>query len=408
MNKKIIFSIFIVESFIIILGIIKTPVWGDEKNYHIPLVKNISMETIIESNSKYSSAYTPLPYIISKPFYQLISSHFILRVLNTIIFGLTIFMVYKILKGANVREAELYTILISLNPYMLRAGYLFLMTNWGIFFSLTGIYFYFFSNSKHNLLIAHGFWLLAVLSMQWMLMVYVGIIIYEFEQFIIGKKDYRSFIQLLVFKVISLLPMLYLFIIWHGLTHPNFHVHTLATSLPHLNAILAIIGFWFFFFIIKNITKINWNAVKLLIFISPVLLINLPVHSNSHGYNVITGLVSSFCKKVEIVIGIPYSLSTGIFVILGFMGLFQLLEVNSKKNSYFLYITMGLITAFAVSSRLGASHIFVMIPFLILTLANYLNKSRLTFNLLMFQAFLITVIYNIYIIYVRSHGRSFI
>lgn len=70
------------------------------------------------------------------------------------------------------------------------------------------------------------------------------------------KKDYRSFTQLLVFKVISLLPMLYLFFIWHGLTHPNFHAHTLKASLPHLNAVIAIIGFWFFFFIIKILLKL--------------------------------------------------------------------------------------------------------------------------------------------------------
>lgn len=95
-------------------------------------------------------------------------------------------------------------------------------------------------------------------------------------------------------------------------------------------------------------------------------------------------------------------------MILGLIGLIQFLKVNGKMNSYFLYIAMGLITAFAVSSRLGASHIFVMIPFIILTLANYLNKSRWTFNLLIFQAFLITIIYNIYIIYVRSNGRLFI
>ena len=363
---------------------------------------------VLDPNSSYSSAYTPVPYFLGHVFYRIHPCLLTVRILNAIIFVLSVLIAYKLFFQVTKKAALTLAAFYALNPYLLRAGYLYLMSNYGILFALIGIYFYFYYKGNFQFWIAHISWLLAVLSMQWMLMIYVAIILYEFEQYILDKNKVKEFFKLFLIKMVSLMPAFYLFYLWQGLTHPNFHAHTLKSSLPHFDAVLAVLGFWFFFFIVQNIRKIKWQIFKTLIFITPILLMNLPMHSNNHGNNVITGIVSSLCEKVELISGFPYDISTGILVLLGAIGLILIWEETDNELKHFLYIASGLITAFSASVLLGASHIFIMIPFIIFALQRVIVQRKAIFNLLLIQSLTIVVVYNLYIIFLRPYGAYFV
>jgi len=407
--NKIIFFIFISELLLLTIGIIKTPTWGDELNFHAPLAQNISWEKIIDADSNYSSAYTPLPYIIGNLFYRIKASLYTLRIVNGLVYILTIIVVFKLFSQIDKTNALALTALTSLNPYLFRAGYIYLMSNYGILFALTGIYVYFYLQGAKRLWLSHICWMAAVLSMQWILLVYVAFVIYEFELFVLERKDYKAFAKLFLLKIISLLPALYLFWCWQGLTHPNFHSHTLASSIAHVDAVLSVLGFWFFLFIITEIKKLKRKIVAWLIFLVPVLLLNLPKHAAKHGLFVITGIASAFCKKTEQILQIPYSVSTAVLVLAGVL-LLVMLWNNDGLDDFqrtMLYMVSGLFTAFAVSTLLGASHIFIAMPFILFIPAKKPVQNRKLFSGLVFQYFVMSIAYNGYIIFFRSHAMFF-
>jgi len=72
--KKVILLIFTAEILLTLYGIYRTLSFGDEEGYHSPLAKNITWQMIFDRNSSYSSAYTPLPYLIGHAVYRIIPS----------------------------------------------------------------------------------------------------------------------------------------------------------------------------------------------------------------------------------------------------------------------------------------------------------------------------------------------
>jgi len=147
-----------------------------------------------------------------------------------------------------------------------------------------------------------------------------------------------------------------------------------------------------------------------LIFLFPVLLLNLPEYSEKHGLFFITGIVNAFCKKTEQILQLPYSMSMAVLVLAG-LTLLVMLWNDDDLNGFqktMIYMTSGLCTAFAVSTQLGASHIFVAMPFILLVLPKKLLQNKKLFYGLLFQYFIISIVYNGYIIFFRSHGVFFI
>ena len=102
----------------------------------MPLAQNISWHKIVSADSDYSSAYTPLPYIIGKLFYRIKASLYTLRVVNGLVYFPTIFIAFKLFFQIDKMNAFALAALCSLNPYLLRAGYVYLMSNYGILFTL--------------------------------------------------------------------------------------------------------------------------------------------------------------------------------------------------------------------------------------------------------------------------------
>ena len=178
----IIWILLAIEVCITLYALITMSSWGDESAYHAPLAETINWHSIINSHSNYSSAYTPLPYLIGNIFYKIWPSLYMLRLLNWLVVLMSVFIFYKIASRIVPENKWESTLLFTANPYLLRASFIYVMFGYGLLFALIGIYLYFYAEMKYNYLLTNIFFGLAVLSMQWMLVLYPAFLLSELKK----------------------------------------------------------------------------------------------------------------------------------------------------------------------------------------------------------------------------------
>jgi hypothetical protein len=385
-------------------GIFITPVWGDEKEFHYPEVKNISISQIVDKNSSYSTTYPPLPYIMGAAVYKIFKDIYSLRILNYFIFLFLVYFFYKIAVNLSGNPLTFLLLLIS-NPYILKGSFIYYMTDYGLLFGVAGIYFYFFSHNKYKFLTAHFLFGLAVLCQQWMLIIIFSVFLNECADLYLGKLQRNFFLKGLLYKFLFLLPSLLLFYFWGGLTHPNFQYHKLTPSFVHLTGSLAnigLFGIFLLFFIYKKYFKIEHI---LLVYFLPLLFLTIPVHSEKQGSDFITGAASQISIQLQDFIYLPYKLS---MLILAVAGLLTMVAVISKEDGHFIpflkYVLAGFLVAFFSSERLGATHIFISIPFLFLVFNSDLKENKLLQNLLIIFFYSISLFYLFYFTLFKTKG----
>lgn len=380
----------------------------DEINYHYPNAKYFSFERITDPNSEYSSAYTPLPYLFGKIILSIYDSITSLRLVNFVVFIFFGFYTYLISKRLTSFPLILTLIIIS-NPYLLRSAFTYYMFNYGLMFSIIGIYLYFFSTLKHKYFISHIFFGLAVLSQQWMLVVIGSIFLLEL---FISNFDKASLIKLsrgFVFKLITLLPAIYLFITWNGFNHPNFEAHKLYPTFEHLNASFANWGFIAFFIVLFYFKKYLYKRELIsLIFILPVLFLAIPSHTTGHGPEQITGLTAQLATQLENFTSIPFNLTFFIFIVSGLSLL--IMCISKGKNEFELlmfFIIISFLVAFTSSTLLGASHIFVSAPFILFLFQKEILAHKFLKYLIVLQLYSVSLFYIFYWGLSVVEGKSF-
>lgn len=386
------------------LAIFITPSFGDELNYHYPLARNITIKTIIDPGSNYSSAYMPLPYLIGKILLRIFDSLIALRILNFIVFMLAIFFFDKIARSIT-KEHEQLTLLAFLNPYLLFSSFVFYMYSWGVLFALVGLYFYLVRRSKPA---ADIFLALAVLCQQWMLVVVVAVIIYEGTQALERKLSLASWGIGIVRKALFLMPAAAIFLSWQGLTHPGFSSHGLHPSFEHLNIVLVNLGFMFGLVVLAHFKSFLKTRYLPLFFLLPILYLSIPAYSSYNGINQISGFIANFADKAGTMLHIPFDWILFPFIVFGLLLLVQMLaERNHDEKKVFLFIICGFLAAFVAHSRLASAHVFAMIPFVLLFLQKEIQACKWLPKAMMIQYFFVSGIYLIFTIFYRSHGVQF-
>lgn len=377
-----------------------TPGWGDEINFHYPNSKNISLKQILDANSSYSSAYTPVPYLIGRVIIAVHDSLTALRLFNFIATLLLVYFFYRIASFFSATPL-LLTLLLTANPYLLRSAFLYYMFNFGMLFAILGIYFYFVSTSSYKYLFAYICWGLAVLSQQWMLMLFVASWIMEFHEYL-GKS--MSLVRLLCLSLLKmgvLLPALVLFVFWHGLTHPNFHYHALHPGFEHLNATLANWGLAAILIVLYNYKKVIRINYLPLLFLAPLFYLAVPVHSINPGSHLSNGVAVQMASQIARLTPLSYQ---SCLLGLALFGLAVLVLILSKQHEtleiYMKFALLGFLAAFVASTNLGASHILISLPFLWLIFYQDFNSS---FRLLLFTTLQFYLISWFYIIYVSFY-----
>lgn len=389
-----------------LIAIFYTPTWGDEKYYHYPNAKIISLNEIIESNSSYSSAYPPLPYIIGSAFLNFYDSVYTLRLVNfliVVIFGIFIFRIGRKLG----KDPLLFTLLIMANPYLLRAAFTYYMFAYGLLFVTIAIYYRFFSTYKYNNLIAHIFLGLAVFSQQWMLVVVFAFFIVDFISSGEFSSPVRKISESILLKILVLFPDFILFYIWKGLTHPNFQEHAIKPSFEHLTGVLTNWGLALFFLVLFYYRDVLKTKHIPFLFIIPLIFLAIPEQSCYHGIDQITGITAQIAVQLENYLHLSYNVTTLILSIFGLLSFILIINKDDKGLEGILkYSTLGFFIAFTASTNLGASHVFVSLPFLVLIFYEEINKKPVFKYLLLCQFLVISITYIVYISFFRSHGIS--
>lgn len=383
------------------VAIFITPSFGDELNYHYPLAKNITIKTIVDPGSDYSSAYMPLPYLLGNVLLRLFDSLLALRILNFIVFLLAIFFFDRIALSMTKEHKQL-TLLAFLNPYLLFSSFVYYMYSWGVLFALLGLYFYLMRRSKP---VADIFLALAVLSQQWMVVVVAAIIIHEGTLVLERRLSLAQWGIGIARKTLFLLPAAAIFISWRGLTHPSFSSHGLHPSFEHLNIVLVNLGFMFVLVVLANFKSFLKTRYLPLIFLLPILYLSIPAFSSYNGINQINGFIANFADKVDKVVHIPFSWVLFPFIAAGLLLLVLLLKGRTfDDKDIFLFIVCGFIAAFVAHSRLASAHVYLSLPLVILFLQREILSQKWLPKAMFIQYLLIAAVYLIFTIFFRSHG----
>jgi len=394
-KQTLYFGIFlpVVYSFI---AIFFTPVWGDELLYHIPTAKNFTFSVLFGDNLLYNTAYTPLPYIIGKTFINMWDSYILLRLINFLIFLCLLLVFYKIFILLNKKPLFFILLLIS-NPYLLRASTTYYMFNYGLLFAFIAFYFIIKNETKFSNTIVSLMLSLAVLSQQWMLILVVARQIVELVNNIKLKNGLNVYIKNLAVQVVLLSPALLIFFIWKGLTVPQFNIHQLKPTFEHANAVFANIGFIGIFIILFNFKRfLNINYLSL-IFLIPLIWLTIPNHSNLHGLENSTGVAAQICTQLQKFVLIPYNFSMLILVFFGIL-VYVLVFINkSDKFSHILKLfIIGLSVVFTSSVKLGASHIYILVPFIFLYFRDEIDGNKYLKQSILIQMYFLALFYLIY------------
>lgn len=374
--------------------LIKAEPWGDELYFHYPNAKYFSVDRVINLNSSYSSAYTPLPYAMGHIVLQIEDNILYLRIFNFLIFLLLIYFFFKL--SINISNKPLLlTLLLVSNPYLIRSAFTYYMFNYGILFAIAGIYFYFFYKSRYNLFISHVLLGLAVLCSQWMIVIIISLFLSELMKLIKNEITSLDFIKSSTYKTVCIIPSAIIFLYWQGFTHPNFNQHSLYPTFEHLNGTLANWGFITFFLLISNFKYLlNSKILLFVVIFLPLLFISIPEHASSHGQEVITGVAAQISTQFESIFLIPYQLSMFILIISGLLTLIYIIKSDKNNFEFFIsFILVSLLTIFTASTKLGASHIYISIPFLILYFQKKILENGVISTLVTIQLYIISIFY---------------
>lgn len=388
------------------VSIFIAPSYMDELNYHYPMAQSISLQQAINPGSDYNSAYPPLPYFVANLFLRINSSLIILRFLNFAIFLLAVWFFYQLAKKLT-KDHLVLTLLFFLNPYLLKASYMFLLYNWGLLFMLIALNVY-FPQGKWRHWSGDFFMLLAVLCQQWMLVVVLALLLYRLDLYLRKQITLGLLMKSFTGKFFVFLPALLLFYKWGGLTHPNFASHALHPTFEHLSGILANVGLLMLIVVLANFKTIFKKSNVLPLLPLPLLWLAIPRHSIGQGPQEISGVVSQLATKADVLLHMPYALTMFLFIVAGYLLLLLILQ-NHKEGlpKFFLYAVLGFFIAFVASARLAASHIYISLPLLLLLLRGEIEEMRAGKIWLIAQFFSFSVVYIVYITFFRSQGISF-
>lgn len=411
MNRVYIF-IMIGLIFLAFFGIYYTPVFGDESEYHYPMVRNITIESIVNPDSNYSSAYPPLPYTILKLFYKVCPSIYMLRVVNFIIYICMLVAFYK-LTAMYMKNNIPVMFLLSLNPYAFKSAYILYMFNWGLLFSGISLYFWFNKQKIINRYLSIFFMTCAVYSSQWMLAVPISLIGFQIINNISGESlfnqirnlNYRDILVLLI-PYILFFPLYYY---WGGLVHSNVTMHRINPNISSFQKIFIVIGYFYFMYLTLINRKISLAIIFFIIVLIPLMYLFIPEPASDFGIGYMSGIPSRVAAVLEQYTFISSSISLSILSIIGLLLIISSIKYikianNLEKVCFIIFIMMGI--SFIMSEKLGTSHVMISLQFLSIAIISMYKRSikygRVVMKILITWWVVNVFVYNIYIIFIRS------
>lgn len=400
-NFIIIFFIFFV-----ILSQIQNNFKIDEYYNHFPTVLNIYEKGLIKTinSDSYKAANTPLPYLLSLiPFKVSGFSPDIksLRLINSLIALLSLIVIYFLIKDIDQKFSALY--LVFFYPYFLKPAFTYYMAIYGLLFFFITILL--IKNQNESRL--KWFWIglsvaAAVLSQQFYLILIPSVLIYILYYYDNNIK--KIALTGLIFLIPSLSLTLPIFILWNGLTHPNYSLHQVKPDFSNLTSILLVSGgilIFYFASIVKYLDKKIYLIFLIISFFLNVFF--YPEFSIKGGYEKITGYSFHFINIVEKFNYYVSFLLRFLLVSVGLYGIYSLLKIMyNKKELFFLILVIMLIAGFTFNVYLAERHLLPLAFLLIIYSSININSERLLKLWYSFQV-IFGSIYFIYYLYYQPN-----
>jgi hypothetical protein len=354
----------------------------DETLFHYPNMINFYQNGLAATfNSQYSAANTPLPYIIVASLAKLVSPSLVLaRIVTGVLSFFTLLLAMRLLNRQGANPYSVFVLLFY--PYFFVNSFVFYAVNYGLFFALLGLLA--LDNEQTQTLdnvhtekgygrdFLAGICLsLAVLCQQFYLVVPVAIALSRTLLTLRRAPLLPALTRTTIANIILMLPLsapVFIFIRWHGLTHPNFHVHTLAFVPSTVTAILFVTGFCFIPYLVQSYNSITGRN-KFLALVAAILLVTLfrPVFSNFQGPGLFTG-ITYHLMMISGKIG-PWltTLEMAGLTFCGILVLFALFRSLASAWDYTLFvICLFLAATYTVNTEIGERHLLALIIFLFL------------------------------------------
>jgi hypothetical protein len=266
----------------------------DEFEHHYPVILQFCKELPFPNIKNYNSATAPLFHILFAIAGKITGTDIQhLRMINFLITILAVILLFKLLIdhfSLPYPVALLSCLLFELSPYFFREAFVVMTDNLPVLWLVLFMNYYLkFKKDRmmQNYALSMFFVMLLCLTRQTYLYILLPVTID-----IIGAKDLKhSRILLFLILFLSILPTLLLFVVWKGLTPPQFQERHTDSSLLNLKPILygfSVLGFYALFIAGKEIYRsfLNLKKIKIVcgILLGWALLVFFPLIKIKHDF----------------------------------------------------------------------------------------------------------------------------
>jgi hypothetical protein len=354
----------------------------DEIKYHYPLVKKFEREfPDFDFTNNYSSASTPVPYIILAALGKIVPINiYTLRIATIILSILTLIIFYKIVSHLGIGNKEEITLLLLFQPYYLTNSSVFYMPIWGMFFGLFSLYIFLKGKTTAQYFTAGLLSALAILSRQYYLFLPAAYFLFcFFSKFSpgINKKENITLTHLTALMLPHIVPIAF-FIFWGGISSPEFRGHEIAFKPMNIIFAIILVGFYFCWSLIDNF-KLSRCQLLLIVFI-PLFFLFLPKWSPYYSGHSISGIVMHLSDYAGHLIPFGHVIFLLFFYLLGLLIITQRLTRFHHFTGYdalFLFAIAFFILIMAVNMMSGERHFLPGLPFFLLWLSRLFNRKNI-------------------------------
>ena len=403
-KSKIILSIVIIVYILFsTISLITLNPHLDEIESHLPTVELFYNYNIISAitNQDYKSASTPLPYlIVSTPlkYFNIRPTLSIARSVNILISLITLF-IFIHLCDEKKNGLIIPALILLFYPYFLKPTFAFFMSIYGLMFFLIFIYMV-TRKSGLNILFAGLSLAAAVLCQQFYLIVFVFYIAYCMYKEYLTTSGSKSLLSLTYFLIPFILPLI-VFLLWGGLTHPNYNSWGTGFSFVNFTGVLVTLGSVLFPYTIFNIKEIKVQGLITVLFLSVLLvLFAFPLWVNQPTVGGISGLTFHFINKLNDYNGTVSFIFKLLFCFLGISSFLIFFKNSNNNKSWFLlllYIVLAI--GFSLNRLPSERHMLPLITTAYLFVFNLTNKQIILKYWLVYQI-IIGSVYFYYIMFV--------
>lgn len=343
---SIFFTLIIVSISFGAISLVFLNIQYDELNHHIPttiLFLNSDPITALLSR-EYSSANTPFPYLVNSLFLIIAAlepSVFTLRLIN-IILGLGFILLFFGFLKRFAPNNLFIAFLFFFYPYFLKTTFAYFMAIYGLVFLL--LYLFVLKGNKESSELKGGVTVsLGVLSQQFL----IPVLGYQFirQIFTFTYHDIKGWLTGLSKFLLPAVPLLIVFLLWGGWTHPNYAKHAVGFSITSVATMLVSVGMPFLPFAARKVLRLRWKTVIVLLTVSLISAYwFFPVWTNAPQLGHTSGISFNILNRLTMIL--PFLGFLGkVFLI--FTGLVTMHTILNPLSEVYQFKSLVLVMAFA-------------------------------------------------------------